>query len=62
MYVFLCSATQAKFTNQLHLLDLITVTYLVIKENDVLEARLHTAKYCTFYIPSPITWPLNMEK
>ena len=52
----------AKFTNQLLLLDLITVTYLVIKKTDVLEARLHTAKYCTFHIPSPMSWPLNIEK
>jgi len=55
MYAFLCSAMQAKFPEQLHLLDLITVTYLVKKKTDMLEARLHTAKYCTFHIPSPIT-------
>jgi hypothetical protein len=62
MYEFLCSAMQAKFPNQLHLLDLITVTYLVRKKTDVLEVGLHTAKYCTFHIPSPKTWSLNVEK
>ena len=32
------------------------------KKTDALEARLHTAKYCTFHIPSPKTWSLNVEK